>query len=93
MIITDRRRSVYWPKVVEKFTLTSRVLTTDVSAPKCDGMVEVYPEKIQRIVTDISQLTLLEASQLNELLKVLGDLCLTRQVCFTRYFSSPVDYP
>ena len=29
-----------------------------------------YPEKISRIVEDISKLTLLETAQLNELLKV-----------------------
>jgi hypothetical protein len=29
-----------------------------------------YPEKIRKIVTDISNLTLIEVSELNELLKV-----------------------
>ena len=38
--------------------------------PTPDGTAKVYPEKIQNIVRDISQLTLLETAQLNELLKV-----------------------
>lgn len=41
-----------------------------VPPPMLDGCDKVYPEKIQRIVSDISKLSLLEASQLNELLKV-----------------------
>ena len=41
-----------------------------VPPPMSDDCDKVYPEKIQRIVSDISRLSLLEASQLNELLKV-----------------------
>jgi hypothetical protein len=41
-----------------------------VPPPKSDGCERVYPEKIQRIVSDITKLSLFEASQLNELLKV-----------------------
>ena len=38
--------------------------------PEPDGSSKTYPEKIHDIVDDISQLTLLETAQLNELLKV-----------------------
>lgn len=41
-----------------------------VPPPKSDDCDKVYPEKIQRIVSDISKLSLVETSQLNELLKV-----------------------
>lgn len=34
------------------------------------GAEKVYPDKLKKIVTDISQLTLLEVADLNELLKV-----------------------
>ena len=37
--------------------------------PEADNN-KTYPEKISRIVEDISKLTLLETAQLNELLKV-----------------------
>ena len=37
--------------------------------PEAEGDKK-YPEKISRIVDDISKLTLLETAQLNELLKV-----------------------
>lgn len=38
--------------------------------PAPDGSSKTYPEKIHNIVDHISQLTLLETAQLNELLKV-----------------------
>ena len=38
--------------------------------PDHDGSAKTYPEKIHTIVNHISQLTLLETAQLNELLKV-----------------------
>ena len=38
--------------------------------PDPDGSSKTYPEKIHTIVDHISQLTLLETAQLNELLKV-----------------------
>jgi len=41
-----------------------------IPPPSMSGEPKVYPEKIKRIVADISTLTLLETSQLNELLKV-----------------------
>ena len=50
----------------------SSITTEVVPEPKPDGSDKLYPEKIQRIVSDISQLSLLETSQLNELLKVQG---------------------
>ena len=45
-------------------------MVTSVSQLGVDGHKEVHTEKLKRLVTDISQLSLLEASQLNELLKV-----------------------
>lgn len=41
-----------------------------LSVPDPDGSPKTYPDKIHTIVDHISQLTLLEAAQLNELLKV-----------------------
>jgi len=41
----------------------------ELKVPSADGQPKMYPEKIERIVTDISQLNLLEVAQLNELLK------------------------
>lgn len=43
-----------------------------IPPPPLDGKTREYPEKIRRIVDDISRLTLLETSELNDLLKV-GD--------------------
>lgn len=44
--------------------------------PDPDGSAKTYPEKLHTIVDCISQLTLLETAQLNELLKVwLSHLC------------------
>lgn len=41
-----------------------------IPPPPLDGKPRQYPEKITRIVDEISRLTLLETSQLNDLLKV-----------------------
>ena len=41
-----------------------------IDPPSMAGQSKIYPEKIQKIVADISTLTLLETSQLNEMLKV-----------------------
>ena len=41
-----------------------------LAAPSPDNSAKEYPEKIRGIVDDISKLTLLEVSDLNELLKV-----------------------
>ena len=63
------RSAVRWSvKTTVRSTSTSSV--TDVPSPRCDDSEKIYPEKIQRLVSDISHLSLLEASQLNELLKV-----------------------
>ncbi|XP_027227959.2 uncharacterized protein mRpL12 [Penaeus vannamei] len=40
-----------------------------LSVPTAEGAPKVYPEKIQSIVSQISQLTLVEVADLNELLK------------------------
>lgn len=40
-----------------------------LSTPTADGAPKVYPEKLQTIVSEISQLTILEVADLNELLK------------------------
>ena len=47
-----------------------RLATEPLPAPTSAGGVKVYPPKIELLVKDISNLTLLETSQLNELLKV-----------------------
>ena len=67
VIVSEHRRcsTVHRTRVVSRST--SNVATTNF---KCDDSEKLYSEKIQRIVTDISHLSLLEASQLNELLKV-----------------------
>ena len=44
-------------------------MATGVSQ-EVDSHKEVHTEKLRRLVADISQLSLLEVSQLNELLKV-----------------------
>lgn len=41
-----------------------------IPPPPLDGKPRDYPNKVRRIVDDIAQLTLLETSQLNDLLKV-----------------------
>ena len=50
----------------------SNVTVEAVPPPKSDNCDKIYPEKIQRIVNDISNLSLIETSQLNELLKVIA---------------------
>lgn len=55
------------------FRPMSRFLCTEaLPTPPPDGE-KVYPQKLHGLVDEISQLTLREASQLNELLKVLLD--------------------
>ncbi|KAK7080061.1 Ribosomal protein [Halocaridina rubra] len=51
--------------ITHKQYLSSEAL----SAPTPDGAPKVYPEKIQNIVTQISQLSILEVADLNDLLK------------------------
>ena len=48
-----------------------------------DSYEKVHIDKIKRLVADISQLSLLEASQLNELLKVNNKytFCMSVYVC------------
>ena len=41
-----------------------------IPAPSFEGEDKKYPEKIHKLVDDISQLTLLEIADLNDLLKV-----------------------
>ncbi|ESO12259.1 hypothetical protein HELRODRAFT_63014 [Helobdella robusta] len=43
--------------------------TVTLPAPSLEGEEKIYPEKIHKIVDDISRLTLLEISDLNDLLK------------------------
>ena len=45
--------------------------SSPIPPPPVDGQQREYPEKLRNIVESISKLTLLEASQLNDLLKVL----------------------
>ena len=66
-----RLRSVRLP--VRAYYMRSLMTAEAVPPPKSDDCDKVYPEKIQRIVSDISKLSLIETSQLNELLKV-GDI-------------------
>ncbi len=50
---------------------TTSVSPSDaIATPAFDGMPKQYPPKIQQLVNDIANLTLLEVSDLNELLKV-----------------------
>lgn len=58
---------------VRAYYMRSLMTAEAVPPPKSDDCDKVYPEKIQRIVSDISKLSLIETSQLNELLKV-GDI-------------------
>ena len=41
-----------------------------IPPPPLDGKAREYPDKLRKIVDEISNLTLLETSQLNDLLKV-----------------------
>ena len=69
MFKSCRFRSVRLP--LKAWTQPTSLMSADaVPPPKSDGYDKEYPEKIQRIVSDISRLSLFEASQLNELLKV-----------------------
>ena len=45
-------------------------LTNAIATPTLDGAPKQYSPKIQQLVNDIASLTLLEVSDLNELLKV-----------------------
>lgn len=45
-----------------------------IATPPLDGAPKQYSPKIQQLVNDIASLTLLEVSDLNELLKVCGEL-------------------
>ena len=49
---------------------TAAASSPPIPPPPVDGKSSNYPDKIKKIVDDISQLTLLETSQLNDLLKV-----------------------
>lgn len=50
---------------------TSAVSQSDaIATPPLDGAPKQYSPKIQQLVSDISSLTLIEVSDLNELLKV-----------------------
>lgn len=52
---------------------TNRLYSTAtdvIQPPHAEGEVKTYPPKIEKIVQDISQLSLLEVADLNELLKV-----------------------
>ncbi len=50
---------------------TSPVSPSDaIATPSLDGMPKQYSPKIQQMVNDIAKLTLIEVSDLNELLKV-----------------------
>lgn len=53
---------------------TTRRKLSDLAAPQADNEPKQYPEHIKRIVDDISKLTILEVSELNQLLKV-NTLC------------------
>lgn len=58
---------------------TSAASRTDaIAAPPLDGAPKQYSPKIQQLVNDIASLTLLEVSDLNELLKV----CVKAMKCF-----------
>ena len=53
---------------------TSPVTHSDaIATPPLDGAPKQYSPKIQQLVNDIASLTLLEVSDLNELLKVCGE--------------------
>lgn len=53
-----------------------------IATPPLDGAPKQYSPKIQQLVNDIASLTLLEVSDLNELLKVCG-----KSVCTTEYLN------
>lgn len=55
---------------------TSPAIHSDaIATPPLDGAPKQYSPKIQQLVSDIASLTLLEVSDLNELLKVRGESC------------------
>lgn len=51
-------------------TTATNVEASILGPPPPSGAQRQYPEKIQKIVNEISKLTLIEVSELNELLKV-----------------------
>ena len=54
--------------------------------PPADSAAKIYSDKIRSLVADISQLSLLETAQLNELLKVhVHDLLTTSSVVVNQY--------
>jgi len=71
MAARTHRQDLQPPAVCAIRTLqTSPVCPSDViSSPPLDGAPKQYPPKIQQLVNDIANLTLLEVSDLNELLK------------------------
>lgn len=69
------RRSVSLPRLPRMFSTSAK----PHPVPEPDGSAKTFPDKIHTIVDQISQLTLLETAQLNELLKVknLSDTCIS----------------
>ena len=66
---------------------TSRLYSTAadiIQPPHTEGDVKAYPPKIEKIVQDISQLSLLEVADLNVLLKVSCNS--NHLTCFVLHF-------
>lgn len=61
-------------------------VTDAILPPHAEGTERIYPPKIQKLVQDISELTLLEVADLNELLKVLKHLnCFKGSINFKKF--------
>ena len=58
------------PSLVSVQSMLLSSSTEPLPVPPPDGAERIYPDKIRDIVDQITQLTLLETAQLNELLKV-----------------------
>ena len=66
-----------WRASIQRWQFCAGCMRHDstLAAPSPDNSAKEYPEKIRGIVDEISKLTLLEVSDLNELLKVLKTNC------------------
>lgn len=60
--------------VARQLRISSHRRSEALAGAPLDNAPKEYPPKIQQLVQDIASLTLLEISDLNELLKVLGEI-------------------
>ncbi|XP_071545356.1 large ribosomal subunit protein bL12m [Panulirus ornatus] len=70
----------------------NRFMSTEpLTVPAAEGVPKVYPEKIQNIVSEISQLSLVEVADLNELLKKTLNISDAPIMAFGAAMPAPAD--